>query len=191
VKVTDFGLGQVGGNTTKSIMQSGSLRTEDGKSISGTLAYMAPEQREGGDVDQRSDLYACGIVLFEMLTGDRPQGGELPGSLRSGVPAFLDQVYQRSYARRERRFGSAVEMLNSLEARGRKHPPVEWEQAGNAMISRCPGCRGEVRRGDQFCIACGRQLVSSVPRCNTCQAFVHANDRFCIFCGHDLRILSG
>ena len=75
VKVTDFGLGQAGGVTAQSIMQSGSMLTEGGRSISGTLAYMSPEQKEGKEVDGRSDLYACGIVLFEMLTGERPQGG--------------------------------------------------------------------------------------------------------------------
>ena len=44
--------------------------------IFGTAAYMSPEQREGKDIDGRSDLYACGIVLFEILTGTRPAGGE-------------------------------------------------------------------------------------------------------------------
>ena len=47
VKVTDFGLGRAGQITTASIVQSGSLLSEEGRSISGTLAYMAPEQREG------------------------------------------------------------------------------------------------------------------------------------------------
>ena len=45
IKVTDFGLGRIGGVTTQSIMQSGSVLTEDGRSNSGTLAYMAPEQK--------------------------------------------------------------------------------------------------------------------------------------------------
>ena len=46
VKVADFGLGSVGGLTTASIMQSGSMHTAEGRSISGTLAYMSPEQRD-------------------------------------------------------------------------------------------------------------------------------------------------
>ena len=78
VKVTDFGLGKIGEVTTSSIMQSGSLRSEDGRSISGTLAYMAPEQRDGGETDARSDLYAVGVVLFEMMCGERPSGSDMP-----------------------------------------------------------------------------------------------------------------
>src|SRR5262249_3344799 len=53
VKVTDFGLGLAGQVTASSILQSGSLLAEDGRSISGTLAYMAPEQRDGGTTDAR------------------------------------------------------------------------------------------------------------------------------------------
>lgn len=189
VKVTDFGLGKVGGNLTQSIMQSGSLLTEEGKSISGTLAYMAPEQREGGDVDARSDLYACGIILFEMLTGERPQGGELPGSIRSGVPAYLDQVFQRCYTRWERRYASAREMLAALESRSTKVNVSVGVPNNNA--GRCPQCKFAVERDDQFCIRCGRQLVESIPRCSGCRAFVRPGDQFCIFCGNDLRVLMG
>jgi serine/threonine protein kinase len=189
VKITDFGLGKVGGNLTQSIMQSGSLLTEEGKSISGTIAYMSPEQREGGEVDARSDLYACGIILFEMLTGERPQGGELPGSIRPGVPGFLDQVFQRCYTRWERRYASARDMLAALESRAPDHgtPTVPIDSAHN----RCPGCRGAVQRDDQFCIRCGRQLVAAIPRCSGCRAFVRPGDQFCIFCGNDLRVLVG
>lgn len=189
VKITDFGLGKVGGNLTQSIMQSGSLLTEEGKSISGTIAYMSPEQREGGDVDARSDLYACGIILFEMLTGERPQGGELPGSIRPGIPAYLDQVFQRCYTRWERRYASAREVLAALESWAEKSNPQA--RFVTAASTRCPDCKGSVERDDQFCIRCGRQLVASIPRCSECRAFVRPSDQFCIFCGNDLRVLMG
>lgn len=190
VKVTDFGLGHVGGATTQSIMQSGSCLTEDGRSVAGTLAYMSPEQKEGGDLDVRSDLYACGIILFEMLTGDRPQGNESPRSLRPEVPMHLDEVFKRSYARRERRYTSAEEMLAALWAKPpgvASPPPPAWGPHGRGQG--CPSCRRPVHHDDQFCIQCGQQLVASVPRCNACRAYVHASDRFCILCGKDLRVL--
>jgi predicted amidophosphoribosyltransferase len=69
-----------------------------------------------------------------------------------------------------------------------KWPPPGPKRTGGGE-PRCPECRAEVHRDDQFCIRCGHQLVASVPRCNRCAAFVHQNDRFCIFCGTDLRVL--
>ncbi|RME37590.1 MAG: hypothetical protein D6788_09145 [Planctomycetota bacterium] len=186
VKVTDFGLGQVGGDTTQSILQSGSLENETGRRIAGTIAYMSPEQQSGGPVDARSDLYACGILLFEMLTGERPQGSELPSEVRGGIPGFLDDVFQRCYARLENRFPSARAVLDAL-AQEPSVPVAEPILVGAGSV--CPACRREVHRDDQFCIHCGHQLVASVPRCNRCHAYVHVKDRYCIFCGNDLRVL--
>lgn len=183
VKVTDFGLGRVGGITTASIMQSGSVLTEAGKSISGTLAYMSPEQKEG-QVDARSDLYACGIVLFEMLTGERPSGTEMPGSVRSEVPKYLDEVFQGSYTRLDRRYPSAAVMLEALAPPPSVAAPPSAPPAAAGRA--CPQCRGATRPDDQFCIHCGHQLAADVPRCSSCHAFVGRQDRYCIFCGTKL-----
>ena len=187
VKVTDFGLGGAGGVTTASIMQSGSLLTECGQDISGTLAYMSPEQKDGRQVDGRSDLYSCGILLFELLIGERPSGSELPGSLRSDVPKLLDEVFRRSYARLDRRYPSAARMLEALSPpqAGAKPPPVPAAVAVGGR--RCPACRQPIQSDDQFCIHCGHQLVAVVPRCPSCHAFVNRPDRFCIFCGTELQ----
>jgi serine/threonine protein kinase len=194
VKVTDFGLGAVGGQTTQSMVQSGSFLTEEGRSIAGTLAYMSPEQRDSGKLDGRSDLYSCGIVLFEMLTGERPQGSDLPSAVRRGVPPFLDEAFRRSYTRLDRRFASAAEMLAALNAGGgaREHH-VDVLVPGPACDfspARCPKCGMAADPEDQFCIRCGRQLAAGVPRCPACQGFVHPSDRFCIYCGKDLGVLS-
>ncbi len=66
VKVMDFGLAKL----------KGSLRLTKTTSTIGTLAYMAPEQIQGGDVDARSDVFSLGVVFFEMLTGRMPFRGE-------------------------------------------------------------------------------------------------------------------
>jgi predicted Ser/Thr protein kinase len=64
VKVVDFGIAQIEGLEATRLTRAGSML--------GTPAYMAPEQRLGGSVDKRADLYALGIVLSEMLTGRHP-----------------------------------------------------------------------------------------------------------------------
>ena len=67
LKVTDFGIARAGA----------SQMTEAG-SIIGTAQYLSPEQARGAPVDQRSDLYSIGIVLYEMLTGQVPFTGDSP-----------------------------------------------------------------------------------------------------------------
>src|ERR671924_1021696 len=115
LKVTDFGIARAGV----------SQMTEAG-SIIGTAQYLSPEQAKGAPVDQTSDLYSLGIVLYELLTGAVPFTGdtpveiamkhlskvpEPPSSNRPDLPAALDQVVLRALAKDpEDRYGSAEEM---------------------------------------------------------------------------------
>jgi len=66
-----------------------------------TALYLSPEQAGALDheVDHRSDLYSAGVVLFEMLTGQRPAGTELPSELRPDAPPAIDDVFRRAFAR--------------------------------------------------------------------------------------------
>ena len=195
VKVTDFGLGRVGEVTAASILQSGSLLAEDGRSISGTLAYMAPEQRDSGQTDERTDLYATGVVLFEMVCGERPSGSDLPSQVREGLPSWVDPVYSRLYTRRDRRFASASDALRAIEAASvppvvgpavRPPPAVRPSPAPAGRSAGCEACGAMLQPGDNFCILCGRQAVAAPRRCAQCGAYPAAEDRFCVFCGSAL-----
>ncbi len=190
VKVTDFGLGRAAMKTAVgSIVYSQSMGDPAAKEIAGTLDYMAPEQRAGGDVGSRADLYACGVVLYELLTGERPAGTELPSDLNKHVPKFLDEAFRRSYARLEKRFESAEDFAKSLAAPSVTPPPfpgVRPPPRQGAGMHICPSCRHPVEPTDQFCMHCGVQLVAVVRRCPKCGAYPDASDRYCIFCGEGL-----
>ncbi|MEU8823780.1 Stk1 family PASTA domain-containing Ser/Thr kinase [Streptomyces sp. NPDC048636] len=71
VKVADFGLVRAVDTNT-----SASTGT-----VLGTVSYLAPEQIENGTADPRADVYACGVVLYEMLTGSKPHGGSTPAQV--------------------------------------------------------------------------------------------------------------
>ena len=103
IKVADFGLARA--ITTSTATQ--------GKLI-GTVSYLAPEQLIGGRTDARSDVYAAGVVLYEMLTGVKPHRGDTPIQVAykhvnqdvaapsedvAGLPAFVDGLVLRSTAR--------------------------------------------------------------------------------------------
>ncbi|WP_371792500.1 Stk1 family PASTA domain-containing Ser/Thr kinase [Streptomyces sp. NBC_01471] len=81
VKVADFGL-----------VRAVDTETNSTGTILGTVSYLAPEQIEQGTADTRADVYACGVMLYEMLTGAKPHGGDTAAQvlyqhLNEGVPA--------------------------------------------------------------------------------------------------------
>jgi eukaryotic-like serine/threonine-protein kinase len=121
VKVTDFGIARAGDSSM----------TEAG-SILGTAQYLAPEQARGEPVDERSDLYSVGVVLYEMLTGQVPFKGDSavtvalkhvnelppePAELVPGMPHSLNQIVLKALAKApDRRYASAAEFARDLRS---------------------------------------------------------------------------
>jgi len=126
VKLSDFGLGKVQAEVTRSLLVSGSMMSASGRSVSGTYAYMSPEQQAGEDPTPGDDLYALGVVACELLAGERPAPGiPLEELLKeAGVdPAFCPLI-QKALTRPKRRYSSAAGMLEAFEVGAKPQPAL-------------------------------------------------------------------
>jgi serine/threonine protein kinase len=133
VKLLDFGLAKLrdGGYSDDVGAPTKSVRLTDDGTVLGTLPYMAPEQVEGLEADARTDIFALGIVLYEMITGEAPFRGASRASLTAAilthnppaigsrigaVPATVDRVVQKCLAKNpEDRWQSARDLASALE----------------------------------------------------------------------------
>src|SRR5919109_4545143 len=117
--LTDFGIAK--------LLESASPRLTQTDAIMGTPAYISPEQAQGQPVDQRSDIYSLGIILYEMVTGSVPFVAETPlavlfkhisdplpppSSVKPDVSPAIEQVILKALAKNpEDRFATAAEFL--------------------------------------------------------------------------------
>jgi eukaryotic-like serine/threonine-protein kinase len=132
VKVLDFGLAKLGGTPSAQSGDSPTLtmgQTEAGM-ILGTAAYMSPEQAKGKPVDQRSDIYAFGLVLYEMVTGKRLHDGESTTEVLASVikeeppwekvPPQIERLLRRCLAKdpqkRLRHIGDVMLLVDPVQA---------------------------------------------------------------------------
>lgn len=94
LKIVDLGLGKATTRLMEELYLSVSLASRN-PAVAGTLAYMSPEQRRGRALDVRSDLFAFGILLHELLTGRLPEPGRAVMDLRPGLAPRWDVLVSR------------------------------------------------------------------------------------------------
>ncbi len=130
IKVADFGIARIG-----------SAQNTLTREALGSVHYISPEQAKGGRVDNRSDLYSLGVVMYEMLTGKTPYDGETPVSvaiqhinggakrpaeLMGGIPLGLEQITMHAMtSEADARYASAAEMVRDMEE-FRKNPAMTF-----------------------------------------------------------------
>src|SRR4029078_10248954 len=122
VKLIDFGIAKAAGTDPNA--QGGVLK--------GKFGYMSPEQVRGEDVDLRSDVFSCGIVLYELLTGERLFVGESdfstlekvrhveilpPSTYNRRIPDELERIVLKALAKDpEERYQNAIDLHDELQA---------------------------------------------------------------------------
>jgi beta-lactam-binding protein with PASTA domain/serine/threonine protein kinase len=137
VKVADFGLAKA--------VSADTQHTATGGVIIGTVSYLAPELVIDGTSDARADVYAAGVVLYELLTGEKPHDGESPiavaykhvhedvpppSALVPGVPPYVDALVARATARaRAQRPADAGVLLHQLHRVSQALSSGVWDDA--------------------------------------------------------------
>ena len=152
-KVTDFGIARL-------MSQSNTLTKE----ALGSVHYISPEQAKGGRVDNRSDLYSLGVVMYEMMTGRAPYDGDspvavaiqhinggatMPSVLNPNIPGGLEQIIMKCMATDpSQRYNSATALLYDLEEL-RKNPDILFAFGSDAALDEVlkvyPGKRQQPR----------------------------------------------
>lgn len=133
IKVGDFGIAAL----------ENEIHEENGQAI-GSIHYIAPEQARGELPDARSDIYSLGVVMYEMLTGEKPYVGETLGEIavqhmnadpvpphekNPDIPPELERITLKAmHADMDQRYQSAGELLDDLDKFGTAHHPEETEE---------------------------------------------------------------
>jgi eukaryotic-like serine/threonine-protein kinase len=134
VKVLDFGLAKLAEPKSRAFDHEGETQMREMKTspgmVLGTVAYMSPEQARGLPVDSRTDIWSLGVVLFEMITGQKPFAGATPTdviisivernpaltSYMPKVPSKLEKLINKALAKnRDERYQTAESLLSDLK----------------------------------------------------------------------------
>ena len=142
-KIADFGIARI---ESSSMTQAGT--------VLGTPAYMSPEQFMGQVVDARSDIYSSGVLLYQLLTGERPFEGSMsaimhkalhteapaPSQISVTAPRGLDAVVKKAMAKRpEDRYASASEFMAAIrKAVNEPNAPVDEPDESEATMVSTP-----------------------------------------------------
>jgi serine/threonine protein kinase len=199
--LSDFGIAKV--------LQSSSNLTRTGAGV-GTPEYMSPEQCKGQSVDTRTDIYALGVLLYEMLCGRPPFVAEeftavahshiydpvpAPSLYNPRVTPPVQAVILRALQKRpEQRFQTAREMAQALEDATKQNPP---QLPPRPVVATCNQCGASNPVGMNFCQRCGANLRGGPPAplpsmlsielpavtCLNCGATNSGMNRYCTRCG--------
>lgn len=185
VKVVDFGLAKMRIEAVHPNITSPGI-------VCGTPEYMSPEQGRGDPLDARSDLYAVGVVLYQLLTGRLPFEADSPTQVvllhiteqpvdprvaapERNIPAALADLCLMALAKDvDHRFRDADELADALaDALAELEPAASPRAAAGAAAVYCPACHGANPGGQRFCGDCGAPLKDAAPASHQPGAFAN------------------
>src|SRR5947199_2079748 len=207
--LSDFGIAKVMASTNLDL-------TRPGAGV-GTPEYMSPEQCQGGAVDQRADIYALGVMLFEALTGRTPFRGNnyailahnhlyevppRPSSINRAIPLAVERVIFTALMKHpQQRYQSAEEMAESLNRAVNAQPPKKnyFGLSPAPLIGQNPTTTSDDRQGQLYaCRYCQHPNKASMrfctrcgkplSQCPNCSNKNPVNNRFCTACGWVLNV---
>ncbi|MCW5833871.1 MAG: protein kinase [Labilithrix sp.] len=174
VKVVDFGLAKMRIDAAQTNITSPGI-------VCGTPEYMSPEQGRGDPLDARSDLYAVGVIFYQLLTGRLPFEAESPTQVvlmhiteqpddpravvpERSIPSLLADVCLMALAKDPaHRFGNADEFAEALgDALTQIESSVPKAIAASATV-KCAACGAQNPGGQKFCGECGQSLSLASP----------------------------
>lgn len=169
VKVVDFGLAKVRADVAPSVTMPGI--------VCGTPDYMAPEQGRGDPPDTRSDLYASGVMLYQVLTGRLPYEADSPTqvvlmhmtepvpdprSINPTIPESLAKVVFRAMEKdANKRYQNALDFAEALQFSLRAETPSNNPRDTIEAVA-CPSCSAPLARGAKFCSECGYRMTVTI-----------------------------
>ncbi len=173
VKVVDFGIAKL----VNEQQAKGNNLTGTGL-VCGTPGYMAPEQISGEVLDARCDVYAAGVIFFELLTGKKPFNGDTVSELirahllleppapsavgKLPLPKEVDELVIATLAKdREQRIDSALELKRRIEQlRPSSRATTTGRQPALKLVT-CTSCQAQSPAGQKFCGQCGAVLAGA------------------------------
>ncbi len=206
--LSDFGIAKVLASTQLNL-------THPGAGV-GTPEYMSPEQCQGGPIDNRADIYALGVMLFEAMTGRTPFRGESypalahshiyespppPRSINPNISPAIEHIILTALMKNpQQRYQRASDMAEALQRSLLMNPPAHNYRPSAAVsmtpaiprstppqaLFACRNCHYMNKGQDRFCTRCG----FSMNPCAHCGEHNPSNNRFCRKCGNRLPALS-
>ena len=171
VKIMDFGLAKIKG---------GSQLTKIGSTV-GTAAYMSPEQAKGEEVDQRTDIWSLGVILYEMLTGKLPFEGdyeqaviysilnELPKSItmqRTDVPETILKISDRLLQKNpDQRYSSMKEILKDFDSVTKKDSKSQNDLPSSIAVLPFINLSADPEQ-EYFCDGISEEIINSLAQLN-------------------------